>query len=209
MMLSLTQFYLRQFLPYWNGLLTRMLYAGSRVRIGRNFKADSIPRILIDAKAKVSIGDNVEFRRNVEIRAHDASSIILQNNIRIDRGVRILTANDSLITINSGVRIGLYTVLNGGDSITIGNKALISGFVYLQTSMHGYKSKETSVQDQGYDHAPVILEDDTWLGTHVVVLPGVTIQKGAVVGSNAVVTKDVPAYQVAVGIPAKIAKERE
>jgi acetyltransferase-like isoleucine patch superfamily enzyme len=208
-MLNLTQYYLKIFLPAWNAVLTRIVYAGARVSIGRNFKTDSIPKILVDSQAHVHIGDNVEFRRNVEIRAHGSSTISVHNNTRIDRGVRLLAANAAVIEIKSGARIGLYTVLNGGDSITIGHKALVSGFVYLQTSMHGYKSKEQAVQDQGYDHAPVVLEDDAWLGTHVVVLPGVTIGKGAVIGSNAVVTKNIPAYQVAAGVPAKIVKERE
>jgi acetyltransferase-like isoleucine patch superfamily enzyme len=85
---------------------------------------------------------------------------------------------------------------------------LISGFTYLQTSMHGYSSSATAVQDQGYEHAPILLEEDTWLGTHVVVLPGVTIANGGVVGSNAVVTKNVEANQVVAGVPAKPLKER-
>ncbi|MBL7858473.1 MAG: hypothetical protein JNM57_12350 [Cyclobacteriaceae bacterium] len=208
-MLNITQYYLRTFLPAWNAILTRVVYAGARVKIGRNFRTDSIPKILVDPKASVHIGENVEFRRNVEIRAHGSSMVVIENNIRIDRGVRLLAANAAVIEIKSGARIGLYSVINGGDSIRIGHKALISGFVYLQTSMHGYKSKEQAVQDQGYDHAPVVLENDTWLGTHVVVLPGVTIEKGAVVGSNAVVTKNVPAYQIVAGVPAKIVKERE
>jgi acetyltransferase-like isoleucine patch superfamily enzyme len=98
--------------------------------------------------------------------------------------------------------------MNGGASISIGKKTLVSGFVYLQTSMHGYSDKAQAVQDQGYQHAPVILEDDVWIGTSAVILPGTTIGKGAVVGSNAVVTKDVPQFKVVAGIPAKELKER-
>jgi acetyltransferase-like isoleucine patch superfamily enzyme len=122
--------------------------------------------------------------------------------------VRILAANNAEIVIDSGSRIGLYSVLNGGDSIYVGKKTLISGFVYLQTSMHGFSDRDSSVQDQGYLHAPVRLEEDTWLGTHVVIMPGVTIGKGGIVGSNAVVNKDVDQYQVVAGVPAKPIKER-
>lgn len=151
----------------------------------------------------------MELRRNVEIRVHGNSQIKIGNNTRIDRGVRILSTNKSAIQIEDEARIGLYSVLNGGDSITVGRKVLVSGFVYLQTSMHGYSNKDEFVQDQGYSHAPVILEEDCWLGTHVVVLPGIVIGKGAVVGSNAVVTKDVEPYHVVAGIPAKSIKERK
>jgi acetyltransferase-like isoleucine patch superfamily enzyme len=208
MLLGATQYYIRTWKPKWSAFLTRLLYGGERLRIGKKFSADSVPRILVDKGARLIIGDNVEFRRSVEIRVHGTATVIIESNVRIDRGVRILAANNAVIKIGSGTRIGLYTVLNGGDSITLGNKVLISGFVYLQTSMHGFANKEQSVQDQGYDHAPVVLDNDVWLGTHVVIMPGCTLGKGVVVGSNAVVTKSVSEYNVVAGIPAKSIKER-
>ena len=64
------------------------------------------------------------------------------------------------------------------------------------------------VQWNGQVKAPVVIEDDVWLGTHVVVLPGVTIGKGAIIGASSVVTKDIPAYEVWAGVPAKFIKRR-
>lgn len=206
--MRITQYYIRTFRPLFCGWLTRLLYAGGNVSIGRNFRCDSVPKIMIDKGAELIIGDNVELRRNLEIRVHQSSKVEIQSNVRLDRGVRILSTNSATILLEEGVRVGLYSVLNGGDSITVGRKSLISGFVYLQTSMHGFKNKEVEVQSQGYEHAPVVLEPDCWLGTHVVVLPGVTLGKGVVVGSNAVVSKSVEEYKVVGGIPAKEIKER-
>lgn len=194
--------------PFFISFFVKILYKGSNVRIGKNFRCDTFPRIIIDKNAALSIGDNVEFKRNVEIRVHGRSSIELHDNVKIDRGVRILSNNSSKVKICKNVRIGLYSVLNGGDSIYIGAKSLISGFVYIQTSLHGFRSRDTSIQDQGYEHRSVVLEEDTWLGTHVVILPGVVLGKGVVVGSNAVVNKSVEPFQVVGGIPAKIIKER-
>lgn len=205
----LTQYIIRDFRPKFYGWLTRVVYSGSNISFGKNLRCDSVPKILIDTNAKLTIGDNLELRRNIEIRVHGKARVNIGKNVRIDRGVRILAANQSEITIGEGTRIGLYTVFNGGDSITVGKKTLISGFVYLQTSMHGFKDRNLSVQEQGYDHLPVVLEEDVWLGTHVVILPGVRLEKGVVVGSNAVVTKSVEAYKVVGGIPAKELKERE
>jgi len=205
----LTQYLLRHFRPRFYGFLTKIFYSSKEISFGTNLKTDSIPKIIIDKGCKLKFGNNVELRRSVEIRVHNSAEIIIENNVRIDRGVRLLAANNAIITISNGVRIGLYTVLNGGDSIYIGEKSLVSGFVYLQTSMHGYKNKDLLVQDQGYEHAPIILEKGTWLGTHVVVLPGVIIMEGAVVGSNAVVTKNVNQFEVVAGIPAKPLKKRE
>lgn len=206
--MSFVQYFIRDFRPKFYGRLTRLIYGGSNVRIAKGLRCDSIPRILIDKTAYLEIGPEVELRRNIEIRVHGNSRCEIEGKVRIDRGVRILSANAAQIHIESGVRIGLYSVLNGGDSIKVGAKSLISGFVYLQTSMHGFKSKEKGVQDQGYEHAPVTLGADTWLGTHVVILPGVTLGKGVVVGSNAVVNKSIEAYKVIGGIPAKELKER-
>lgn len=208
-MIKITQFYLKSLRPWFLGLLTKVLYSGKRVKFGNRFRTDSIPRIIVDKGCHIEIGNKVEFRRNIELRSHGTSKIIISNNVRIDRGVRLLAANNAVLKLSEKVRIGLYSILNGGDSITIGEKGLVSGFVYLQTSMHGYAQKSTSVQDQGYNHSPITLEDDTWLGTHVVVMPGVTIHKGGIVGSNAVVSKDVLSYQVVAGIPAKPIKGRQ
>lgn len=204
----ITQYYIRKFRPSFYGLMTRIFYASSSIKIGRNFKTDSIPKIWIDKGCILEIGDDVEFRRSIEIRVHGKSKIKIGDKCRIDRGVRILSANQAQISLGSGTRVGLYSVFNGGDSISIGDKCLISGFVYLQTSMHGFAEKAKSVQDQGYQHAPIVLEDDSWLATHVVIMPGITLKKGAVVGSNAVVNRNVEEFQVVAGIPAKPIKER-
>ena len=60
------------------------------------------------------------------------------------------------------------------------------------------------------DHikAPIVIDDYAWIATNSIILPGVTIGKGAVVGAGSVVTKSVPPYQVVAGNPARIVKER-
>lgn len=206
-MLKITQYFLGIY-PKWCGWFTKIVYWGTNISFGKNFKCDSIPKIIIDKSAKLIIGDNVQLRRNVEIRIHGISEITICNSCRIDRGVRLLSANKSEIRLEEGVRIGLYTVLNGGDSIVIGKKSLVSGFVYLQTSMHNYKG-DGIIQQQGYSHQPIKIDEDCWLGTHVVVLPGVVLGKGTVVGSNAVVNKSFEEGCVIGGVPAKLISKRE
>ncbi|HBF87721.1 MAG TPA: hypothetical protein DDX39_03680 [Bacteroidales bacterium] len=207
MFLSIHQYYTRNICKL-KGKLFRFLVSSKNLKIGKNFQCDTFPSLMIDKNSKITIGDNVIFKRNVEIRAHATSEMIIENNVKIDRGVRLLSNNNAKLHISEGARIGLYTVFNGGDSIFIGKKVLISGFVYIQTSMHNHE-KSKSIQEQGYSHAPIVLHDDAWLGAHVSVLPGVTIGKGGVVGSNAVVTKNVAENEVVAGVPAKVIKERE
>ena len=204
-MIHLSQFYIKSFRPFLNAWITRIIYFG-RVKIGEGFKADSVPRILVDKGSEVIIGNHVEFRKGIELRAHQNAKIIIGNNNRLDRGIRMLSTNASKIQTGDSVRIGLYTVFNGGDHIKVGSKSLISGFVYLQTSMHAHADKSLNVQDQGFMHAPIVLKENCWLGTHVVILPGITLEEGAIVGSNAVVNKSVERFNVVAGVPARIIK---
>ena len=190
------------------GSLVKLLFSGGRIKIGENFKCDSFPKLQIDKNAKLIIGNNVIFRRNVELRSHNEALISIGDDNRIDRGVRILAANKSRIELARRCRIGLYTVFNGGDSISLGENTLVSGFVYLQTSMHNYKGAG-AIQNQGYEHKPIYLGTDNWLGTHAIVLPGVELGEGCIVGSSSVVNKSFEQKTVIAGIPAKEIKKRE
>ena len=57
-----------------------------------------------------------------------------------------------------------------------------------------------------YSKGPVIIEKNVWIGDKVTILPGVTVGQGAVIAANSVVSKDVPAFSVVGGIPAKLLK---
>lgn len=91
--------------------------------------------------------------------------------------------------------------------ITIGDRVLLGPNVNLITATH-----DVDVQSRR-DHvefaAPITVGDDCWLGSGVQVMPGVTIGKGCTIGANSVVTRDIPAYSVAVGAPAKVIKTLE
>lgn len=197
----------RSFKLFLNRLIVKIIYSDGQFSVGRNFQTPRIPTITITDKAKIKIGDNVLIRKDVELRAHKNSILEIGNNCRIDRGVRILATNNAHIKIADGTRIGLYSVLNGGDSITIGNKSLVSGFVYLQTSMHKH-GKADNIQDQGFSHKEIVLGKDVWIGAHATLLPGVELGDGCIVGSNAVVTKGFEKDSVIAGVPAKLISNR-
>jgi len=155
----------------------------------------------VNNKAMLNIAQHVQFRRNVEIRAHGESSIFISENVRIDRDVRLLATNKAKLSIGKRTAIGLNSVFNGGEDICIGEACLISGFVYLQTSMHNFE-RNSFIRDQGFTHAPITLNDDVWLGAHVVILPGCALSNGVIVGSNAVVTKSIKNNVIVAGVPA-------
>ena len=90
-----------------------------------------------------------------------------------------------------------------------GNNVAIGPNVVFRASNHKYGKKDILINKQGHQKGRIIIEDDVWISANVVVLPDVTIKKGAVVAAGAVVTKDVEAYKVVGGIPAVNISERK
>lgn len=94
--------------------------------------------------------------------------------------------------------IGNDAMLDAREGIHIGDNVSLSMGVWIWTMEH-------DPQDPYYrgKGGPVTIEDYVWISCRVVILPGVTIGKGAVVAAGAVVTKDVPPYTIVGGVPAK------
>jgi acetyltransferase-like isoleucine patch superfamily enzyme len=92
--------------------------------------------------------------------------------------------------------------------VEIGDSALIADAVYISDFDHKFAELTTPIKDQGIAKSRVRIGRDVWLGTKVTVCRGVVIGEGVVVGANAVVTRDLPAYAVAVGAPARVIKDR-
>ncbi len=92
--------------------------------------------------------------------------------------------------------------------ITIGNKVRIASHCVMVAANHRFTDPEQTIHGQGIDPAPITIEDDVWLGARVNVLAGVTIGQGSVIGAGSVVTKDIPPYSIAAGVPCKVIKQR-
>jgi acetyltransferase-like isoleucine patch superfamily enzyme len=112
--------------------------------------------------------------------------------------------------IGSDVSINDNTHIGCSNKIHIGNNVLIAGGVFISDHYHGriqaVDLHESPSQRKLYSAGPIIIDDDVWLGEGVCVMPNVRIGKGAIVGANAVVTRDVPPFSVAAGVPARIIK---
>ena len=92
-------------------------------------------------------------------------------------------------------------------SVVIEDNVMLGSGVHIYASNHRFDLPNENIIDQGHSSAQtVILQKGCWLGANVVVLPGVTIGKNAVVGAGSIVTKDVPDRVVVAGNPAKVIK---
>jgi maltose O-acetyltransferase len=113
------------------------------------------------------------------------------------------------VHIGEGTNITPGLIVNDGYSglCRIGNRVSIATNVTLVVDSNPNNSRlalQPYVQEQLVKTAPVVIEDDVWLGTNAVVLPGVRVGRGAVVGAGAVVTRDVPPFSVVAGVPAHV-----
>jgi acetyltransferase-like isoleucine patch superfamily enzyme len=104
--------------------------------------------------------------------------------------------------------IGQQCFLHAAGDLTIGARVGVGPGVKILTSQHEEAGRETPVLFSPVAMAPVVIEDDADIGLGAILLPGVTIGRGAVIGAGAVVTRDVPAYAVVAGSPARILRHR-
>ncbi len=144
----------------------------------------------------IQLGENVSVFDKVILRCTEMTDVIgkqpdmvIGDNVKIGEGSHITCVNK--IVIGTGVRAGQY--------------------VLITDNVHG--ASERSLLDMMItsrplsSKGPVIIEDNVWIGEKASIMPGVHIGKGAIIGANAVITKDVPAYAVVGGNPAKIIKQ--
>lgn len=109
------------------------------------------------------------------------------------------------VIIGSQTRIGLGNTIIG--PVTIGNDIRLAQNVVLSGLNHNYTDISLPIHAQGVSTAPIVIEDETWIGSNAVIVAGVTIGKHCIVAAGSVVTKNVPPYSVVVGNPARVLKQ--
>jgi len=111
--------------------------------------------------------------------------------------------NPKGIEIGEDTIIGDHAFLDGRAPLKIGSHVDIASYVLIYNSQHDVDSDDFHALEE-----PVIIEDYVFIGPRAIIQPGVTIKKGAIVAAGAVVAKDVEAFAVVGGVPAKFIKER-
>ncbi len=144
-----------------------------------------------------------------KLRGWHYSSLLAHagSNLRIAEGVIIY--NPSMVSVGDNCYIGTGAQLYPwNEKITIGDNVLIAAGVRMITRKHGFAEAVRPMSEQGYDNAPIVIEDDVWIGFQAIVLPNVTIGRGSIVGAGAVVTRDVEPFSIVGGVPARLIRKR-
>lgn len=114
----------------------------------------------------------------------------------------------NLLQVGDETWIGQQGFFHAAGGLRIGARVGIGPGVRIITSTHREAGRGTPILFAPVDLAPVLIEDDADLGVGAVVLPGVTVGRGALVGAGAVVADNIPPFAVAAGVPARILRYR-
>jgi maltose O-acetyltransferase len=111
--------------------------------------------------------------------------------------------------VRLGDRSGLGIASHMKGPVTIGSDVMMGPEVVIFTTDHAFEDTNRPMREQGMSATrPVIIEDDVWIGQRAMILPGVSVGRGAVIAAGAVVTKDVPPNSMVGGNPAKVLRFR-
>ena len=178
-------------------------------------------------KLKTIYGDYLIWKKHqVMLKKYSNCQVSLKS--KIDKKVELsenVIINEG-VSLRGNIKIGRGSFVNGPSMlgsaenapITIGSFCSIAGFVNIISGNHNIKSPtsfqiSTGKYSKLFKHnvgktGPINIGNDVWIGSNVVILSGVNIGNGAVVAAGAIVTKDVPAYGIVAGVPAKLLKYR-
>jgi acetyltransferase-like isoleucine patch superfamily enzyme len=109
------------------------------------------------------------------------------------------------VVIGDRTRIGLGSTVIG--PATIGNDVSIAQGVVISGMNHNYEDIGMPISKQGVSTAPVVIEDEVWLGANCVILAGMTVGKHSIVAAGSVVTKNVPCNTLVFGNPARVLRQ--
>ncbi len=202
-------------LPGAFGLLLRQLF---------------LPLLLQRTDGKVAVARNVVFRHPQKIILGDQvmidESCVLdakgEGNFGIQLGNQVVLGRNTVLSckgpkpggyirIGDRTNIAMNSVIHSEEKVEIGRNVLIAAYGYVVGGgNHNFERADVPIIDQiSINKGGIVIEEDVWLGARVTVGDGVTIGKGSVVGASALVKDSIPEYSVAVGVPAKVVKNRK
>jgi acetyltransferase-like isoleucine patch superfamily enzyme len=193
----------------WRGYLLQLRGA----KVGAKFGLGRSTRLI--CPSKFSAGDYVSIGEFSFLDCFSTRGIKFGDHTSIDRNLWLSCgglegAGTGFFEIGNHSYIGCNAVMGaGGGGIVIGNNVLIGQSVTMHSESHVFTDPTLNIREQGITFQGITLEDDVWVGSNSTILDGVTVGKGSIIGAGAVVTKSIPSYSMAAGVPAKIIGTRE
>jgi acetyltransferase-like isoleucine patch superfamily enzyme len=189
-------------------VLRKALYPHLLDACGRNVVFGQ--NVVLRHPGKVRIGDNVVIDDNCLLDAKGDTNA----GIRIGSGVfvgrnTILSCKNGDIELGDRANIGFNCEVFSASRVVLGADTLLAAYCYVVGGDHDFSDLTKPVLAQGRTSAGVDIGEGVWMGSGAKVLDGVVVGQHAIIGAQAVVRESVPAYAVAVGIPARIIGTRQ
>lgn len=188
--------------------LRRTLYrrmfrsVGSGLILGRG--------VSIRHPGKITLGHRVAVDDNALLDASGLNSegLFIHDEVIVSRNCMV-QAKIGSTTIGSRTEVGANTIISSISRVEIGKFGLIGPHCLIGGGHYNTDRTGVPMMDLGWaSRGPVEVGDDVWMGAGVVILDGVRIGTGCVIGAGAVVTRDLPDYAIAMGMPAKVIRFR-
>ena len=176
-------------------------------RVGRNVVFGA--NLTIRHPHKIHIADNVVIDDQccLDAKGSDNRGIVIGDGVFVGRNT-ILSCKNGDIEIDDHANIGFNCEIFSASRVRVGKSILMAAYTYLVGGDHLYDRVDIPVLEQGRTARGIDVDDNVWLGTHVVVTDGSTIGRDAIIGAGAVVVGDIPEFSIATGIPAKVTRNR-
>jgi acetyltransferase-like isoleucine patch superfamily enzyme len=161
---------------------------------------------LIELDKFRAIGENVIFEPGVLV--FHPENIRLGNNVYIGHSTILKGYYHNELMIGDNSWIGQQCFFHSAGGLTIGRNVGIGPGVKIITSYHTEEGIDVPILFSRIEMEAVVIEDDCDLGVGAIILPGVTVGRGAQVGAGSVVTSDIAPYSVVAGVPARLLRMR-
>ena len=160
---------------------------------------------------KIRIGDNVIIDDNclLDAKGSSNSGIIIGSNVYIGRN-SILSCKDGDIVLKDHVNLGFNCEIFSSSKVILEEHALVAAYCYI-VGGGNYSLERTGLpisEQPIFEDSGIVLQKNCWLGARVTVLDGVKIGHDSAIGASSLVTKEVPPFSIAIGVPAKVQRER-
>jgi acetyltransferase-like isoleucine patch superfamily enzyme len=150
-------------------------------------------RVEIDFATRVGAGCRIHVSRGGLLRLR---------GVNVTRDVTLDVSRHAILEVGRGGWLGAGSFLAAQQRISLGNGCMTGEYVSIRDHDHVLDA-EHAMQDWCYRSAPVLIGEDVWIGAKATVVLGVTIGDRALIGANAVVTRDVKPYERVGGVPAR------
>ncbi len=196
-------------LPGAAGLVLRKKYFKSFLgKVGQNVVFGK--SITIRHPHKIYIGNNVviDDYAVLDAKGIDNKGILIGNNVMIGRNT-VISCKNGNITIGDNTNVAMNCFIQSAKDVNIDKNVLISAYSYvIGGGDHRTDRTDIPIITQGQVVRGINIGDNCLLGAGVMIQDGVTIGRDSIIGTSAVVTRSVPEFSIAAGVPAKVLKKR-